>query len=78
MSFYNTAPYFLTFIVVINRYSLFKFKIFVLNTSELSIDLAVAPLILLNVHVVPSLHHTISTLLVIPLTVVTSHCSVNN
>ena len=33
MSFHNTAPCFLTFIVVINPYSLFKFKIFVLNTS---------------------------------------------
>ena len=33
MSFHNTAPCFLTFFVVINPYSLFKFKIFVLNTS---------------------------------------------
>ena len=33
MSFHNTAPCFLTFIVVINPYSLFKFKIFVLNSS---------------------------------------------
>ena len=30
MSFHNTAPCFLTFIVVINPCSLFKFKIFVL------------------------------------------------
>ena len=35
MSCHNTAPCFLTFIVVINTYSLFKFKIFVLNTSVL-------------------------------------------
>ena len=33
MSFGNTAPCFLTFIIVINPYSLFKFKLFVLNTS---------------------------------------------
>ena len=45
-------------------------------TSELSIVLAVVSLILLNT--VPSLLHTISTLLVIPLTVVTSHCSVSD
>ena len=33
MSFHNTALCFFTFIVVINPYSLFKFKLFVLNTS---------------------------------------------
>ena len=45
-------------------------------TSELSIVVAVVPLILLNT--VPSLLHTISTLLVIPLTVVTLQCSVSD
>ena len=33
MSFHNAAPCLLIFIIVINPYSLFKFKIFVLNTS---------------------------------------------
>ena len=33
MSFHNTVPCFLTYIVVINPYSLFKFEFFVLNTS---------------------------------------------